>query len=94
MSFRSARSVYRSHSQRPRLPPVIQPAEAPYITELALGEVLATIDVAQPGGTVETLTVSLSATVPMDLDPVVNGYMIGFDATFGVNQYIDGLVGR
>ncbi len=69
----------------PLLPPVVTPGASPYLLLLSVGDVLGTIEVPM-GDDVEALTAAMSAQVQMDLDPIVDGYEIWFDVTFGPVQ--------
>ncbi len=66
----------------PLLPPVIEPSEAGYLLELSLGDVIVALAITPPEGDPILLDVALSARVQLDMEPIVQDGMIGFDIVF------------
>lgn len=70
-------------SADPRLPPVVVPATGSYQMELAVADVMTTVEITGSGGVVERLTASVSARVPLKVTPKVDDTSLWFEATFG-----------
>ncbi len=66
----------------PLLPPVIGPSTSDYLLELSLGDVLVGLVISAPEGDPTLIDVALSAKVQLDIDPVLEDGMIGFDLAF------------